>query len=260
MQVGLISPIPELRNFKQDSSFHLVLSHLLNEHFDYASYYGDARLNGHFVVLDNSCHEFGFGNNHELLFEQARIHNFQEVVLPDELFSVSGTTKRTWDAIEWLKEHTEFVPDSLMIVPQGNDVDEFDICLETLLVTLKKAKLLAKITIGISKDFQVWEGGIYRIVEELIYPLLEKGDINDIHLLGWPTKLWELGQIATDFPKIRSTDSAKSFVYAMKNITLQYGVNIPYPHREKNYFESTFTDEQRKIARYNVQVFLNTAS
>jgi hypothetical protein len=77
-----------------------------------------------------------------------------------------------------------------------------------------------------------------------------------VHMLGWGRDLWEIIRIAEEFPWIRSTDSAKPFVYALKNISLNPSEDIPkYPTRSKTYFKRKLTPEQVKIATNNAIMF-----
>ena len=79
----------------------------------------------------------------------------------------------------------------------------------------------------------------------------------DIHALGWPRKLWEL---ATIHSRVRSSDSARPFVYAQNGILLEPGGSIPrYPSRDPRYFWTPITEAQDEYALRNILVYRATA-
>lgn len=272
MKVALIPPVPELDNFGR-GDFHLLLSHL-SKHQEYRRHYFAQRQKGAYLVLDNSAHEFGAGQSAEHLVAQAVYYQAQEVVVPDVLDNCEATIDSAIASLEaWFEGESRSMKDlnpSLMYVPQGKDYDDWRECLVTL-VRLHRHQsrhhaIRRDFVIGISKDYEVWEGGLLRLLENDIYPLVRdhvyRGVKVSVHLLGWGRDLWALNEISRTCPWIRSTDSAKPFVYALSGIELDdsdRSSSPEYPGRPEDYFERTFDIQQARLAHANVGMFRKQA-
>lgn len=259
MQIGLIPPTAELETFCSGRRFHLLLSERLDDPA-YLEFYRREQKNGAALCLDNSAHENGCGNDANKLLEQAITVQASEIVCPDELFSATGTITRTAKALDVFVRRASDIADlkcSLMVVPQGTTHKQFEFCLVTLVKILRKSQehMGFPLVVGLSKDYEMWDGGLYRLIAEHLYPMLGNGAIQGIHCLGWGRQLWKLGRIARDFPLIRSVDSAKPFVFAMSEIALQPGKDVEYPKRPAGYFDLELTRDQRQIAIHNVEIF-----
>lgn len=273
MKAALIPPISALRSFGK-GDFHLLLSHLL-ENKAYWDHYEEQRNRGAYLVLDNSAHENGQGNDPEFLMYQACKIGAQEVVVPDVLFDVNGTIEGALAAHEtWFEKRlspTEIVrTKALMYVPQGNTYIEWQHCLLNLvnihLFTARKYDLSSSLIIGVSKDYETWEGGLLRLVSDDLVPLREslfrQGVRMQVHMLGWGRQLWDLDEIARTHPWIRSTDSAKPFVYAFsgRNLWFFRDTSPPlYPGRSEDYFERKMTTQVTATAHQNVELFRSLA-
>lgn len=263
MRTALIPPIPELVPFGE-GDIHLLLGHLL---FDetYSDHYREQGRRRSYLILDNGAHENRTGMSASRLIARAASLKAHEVVAPDVLFQGQETAIRANKALGvWVsteRDLFDIVSPRVMLVPQGADPRDWKTCLTTLVVTYDRfAKryptLFGPPVIGISKDYEMWEGGIPKLLEERVIPLGY-----DIHLLGWGQDLWTLGEIAHRWPQIRSTDSAKPFVYALNNIILDPHKPPPvYPRRPPDYFHQQLTEEQRWIAHQNVKVFRELAN
>ena len=246
MKVSIIAPTRFLDSLVTDD-YHLVLSYLVREDHEYADFYRRASARGDWTILDNSAHEFGAGEKLEKLWEVACEIRAREVVLPDRLFFGDDTVESSLEALTFFRKH---LPNThLMGVPQGRTFGEYDFCLRRLLG-------MGVDTIGISKDYEVWPGGLLELVERVrkYEPQI------DIHMLGWgrnSTQLFDLG--SNHDLDIRGVDSAKPLVYALAGIPLNPAGHAqpPYPRRLSNFFESTSLDLD--LARYNIQVFKSVA-
>jgi hypothetical protein len=253
-----------------ETGFHLLLSHLL-EHDDYLEFYKWRRTEGDYLVLDNSAHEFGAAQDHELLLRNAKALGAQEVVLPDVLFDRRGTLERTKRMLKWLisPEGWEVYQDSgmprFMLVPQGNDRADWVQCLNQLLLlwdnyTYMTPTPIEEPVVGISKDYDNWRGGLTYLIGHYVAPLRVDRSF-DVHCLGWPNNLWSLAHVHRHFPWVRSTDSAKPFVYAKADILLEPGGDIPkYPRRDENYFTERLELSMWEKAERNVEVFRASAT
>jgi hypothetical protein len=271
MKVGLIPPIAHLDQFGK-GEFHLLLSHLLTDR-RYVKHYQEQRRKGAYIVLDNSAHENKKGENAKILREQACDINAQEVVVPDVLFSSFGTVRAAVSALEcWYeKKDTSMLRlnPTLMYVPQGTERGDWVSCMDELIMLhtymSKKHNIRRDFTLGISKDYETWNGGLLRLIDESILPrrmqIAKTGSKMHVHLLGWGRDLWKLGEIAKKHSWIRSTDSAKPFVYALHNTYLEPENEYPYPGRPADYFIAEFASRPAlHRAQHNCGVFTSYAN
>lgn len=273
MKAALIPPIPMLNEFGH-GSFHLLLSHLCSNQ-TYLDHYQMERARGAYLVLDNSAHEFDIGQRADVLIDQAISLKAQEIVVPDQLDDAEGTIESALSAMEvWFEgdraAEMRALDPALMFVPQGKDEKEWVECFKELLrlqtYVAKNRGARTDFVIGLSKDYEVWDGGLYHLIADYLIPIkysAEKAGVKvHVHLLGWGRNLWELKTLANIFPWIRSTDSAKPFVYGLRGIELiDYLEKDPpkYPKRNKGYFSQYMTTQQRRISRRNVKVFKQLA-
>jgi hypothetical protein len=274
VKAALIPPIHHLDEFG-DGSFHLLLAHLLTSP-RYRAHYKRQRANGAYLVLDNSAHEQGSGQDPATLLKAGFDLDAQEIVVPDVLDDAGATIEFCLSAHEeWFEngaagDMLDVYSPMFMYVPQGNSVADWAECLYSLIriheYCARKYSLRRDIVIGVSKDYDVWPGGLRRLIAEYIVPqrnrLEHHGVKMNVHMLGWSRNLWNLQDIARLHPWIRSTDSAKPFVYAIDKIKLLPFVGLtppPYPKRNKNYFSHKMSRAQRAYARENVWVFRQAA-
>jgi len=239
---------------------HLILSREVYASPFYMLHYKAEVDNGAYVILDNSAHETGRGDPGDVLLQQALLIGAQEIVLPDVLFDARETYRLSRQALRVLAECArQWTHDTLsvMIVPQAAAVSEWMELLVELVelyaeLMSRHPRALPQPVLGISKDyFSAWDGGIRRLIDAGLSLNL------DIHLLGWWWKGWEeLGQIAREYgTSIRSIDSAKPLVYALRGIKLIPGEPLPYVKRPRDFFSRKLTPEQIPIATHNVEVF-----
>lgn len=268
MLAALIPPVPELK-VNPSPGIHLVLSHLL-EYKEYRTYYWNQGQAGDYVIMDNGAHELGMGQTHSELLMRCRSIGANEVVLPDVLFDRRGTVERTKQMLKWIigpgwDEYNETGCPRCMVVPQGTDRSDWAICLKSLLqawdfYARQAPSELAPPVIGVSKDYDDWRGGLPYLVGHYIKPVFDSREC-DVHCLGWPSYLWSIALVARQFPWVRSTDSAKAFVYAKNGILLEPGGPVPsYPRRDPRYFNDPLSRTQRAIAKRNISVFRAAAT
>lgn len=267
MKVALIPPCPFLPIFG-NAQFHLLLAHLFSRS-SYVKHYKKQRLHGAYLILDNSAHEKGEGEDSEILMLRAMDVQAQEVVIPDALEDAEGTVEACLSAHETWYEGSysgmrELDP-TLMYVPQGKNADEWNECFRSLVrihnFCAKRHRLRRDFVLGLSKDYEVWPGGLRELIEKYILPVKRELLLKDIHMhlhmLGWGRNLWMLNEIARDHPWIRSTDSAKPFVYAINGIELRPPEVPEYPKRRWNYFSTTKMDTD--ICATNILAFIQCA-
>lgn len=271
MKTILIPSIPNLEMAK-GRDYHLLLSHLC-EDVEYLKFYVKEKSAGSYLILDNSAHEFQAGEGPQRLLEVAVRLQADEVVVPDYLEDADQTVAKAIDAFRWFagkgREAFEQLDPRLMIVPQGDSFYSWRRCLHHLTEVFYRAQSSApelfrrSPVIGVSKDYEVFDGGLPRLLEKVILPHATSMG-SPIHMLGWGRRLWDLKIVARDFgPFIRTVDSAKPFVYAMANVKLDpHEVETPtYPKRPSDYFtnRSLFTREEMALGYGNIAVFDSVA-
>lgn len=267
MKVALIPPVPELKRFGQ-GDFHLLLTHLF-DNSDYVFHYRLQKQAKAYLVLDNSAHEFKRGLVPERLLAAAWSIQANEMVMPDVLFKGTDTIDAGAKALDWLTDQGmsrfEDLKPRIMLVPQGADRFEYYTCLSGLIwkyqvMTRRYPALFDRPpVIGVSKDYEIWEGGIEKLFADRLERIHNEYQI-DVHLLGWGRELWRLGELADAHPWIRSTDSAKPFVYGSKYIDIDDPTKPPeYPTRDESYFRTPLDSLMRDISDHNVAVFKGLA-
>lgn len=270
MKIALIPPIPMLQYYGL-GRFHLLLTHLM-ENEAYVQHYHQQRHSGAYLVLDNSAHEKGQGEDAASLMGAALKLEAQEVVVPDVLFDGPGTVESCTKAHEvWFEAgHPGMVElnPALMYVPQGQTEEEWHQCMVELIrihiFCALKHDIRRDLVLGISKDYEMWDGGLKRLLKEYVVPIRERlfrvGVHMPVHLLGWGRDLWALAEISKAYPWLRSTDSAKPFVYALHGVQLDKRDPPPkYPGRPDDYFSRKMTKKQMESADWNIRVFAGMA-
>lgn len=265
-RVSPIPPVSELLHSRPLGDFHLVLAHLMNIP-GYAAYYKARGAAGDYLVLDNGAHENGAGLEVSQLMKTAHLLDASEVVMPDALFSAEDTVRRTRTAFMQLKEAPLLARaingpvTALMVVPQGRNFDEWKFCLDELLSLFKtfqrsytdRSSWDPILVVGVSKDYDdIFPRGL---VDALEYLEQYKDDL-EVHCLGWPRNLWKFTETLEQFPRVRSTDSARAYVYAINGVRLDFGKPFPeYPKRPADYFTRSLTSTQRQLAEHNLQQY-----
>lgn len=271
MKTAYIPPIPHLKDFGE-GDFHLILSHLLDDQ-DYREHYKDQRERGAWILLDNSAHEDGHGADAEKLIYQALDIGAQEIVVPDVLddadasLEMSIAALETWNKMKNLKDKIDNL--RFMYVPQGESYERLVYCLDNLVkahvYNSRQQHYRLDFSIGISKDYERFKGGLMRFLDEEIAPLhtafAKNGVDVQVHMLGWGRNLWELSKIAKKHTFLRSTDSAKPFVYGLAGIMLDPSKEPPpYPRRPADYFACEMAPNQAYISNINASIFTAMAA
>lgn len=265
MKAALIPPIPHL-SIARGREFHLCLSHLV-KYPQYSQFYRDESEFGSFVILDNSAHEHTTGEKVSVLFHQAPSVGAKEIVIPDTLFDRDNTVKGLRESLRLItRDHYDEMHQkkySLMMVPQGADEGEYYDCLSQMLEIWEDFKYDLPVqsrnpTIGISKDYEMFDGGLLDLVE---WAFMITQDLHvQFHLLGWGRKLWDLREVARMWgEEIRSTDSAKPIVYTLAGIRLPDDCSYTpeYPKRPGEYFSTNGVIDP-DLLKHNIGVYDKT--
>ena len=263
MRVAIIAPTPELKHctLHRDTRFHLVLSHLLDDQA-YHDYYKECSQRGHYLLLDNGAHENAHGEPIETLMHKAMLLGAHEVAMPDVLEDAERTAERTLEALAWIADNRHLYEEAgcprLMVIPQGSELLEWQLCLSLIVQGVERSGgfLKAPPVVGISKDYDHWEGGIEHLVES-VAPL--HGNGWDVHMLGVPRRVRAVRNIAERYPWVRSTDSAKPYVYALEGLLMFDSPTPQYPGRPKKFFSFEYPRPERKLALLNALNFKRAA-
>ncbi len=256
MDLCVIPPFSHLRQFPQRR--HLVLSHLL-QYKPYRDYYEERRQVGDYLILDNSAHENGLGEGPGKLLLQVQTLMPQEVVVPDCLEDSERTIDLAFQAVDsWYGSggRMQTINPRLMYVPQGESPRLWHSCLEAQLYTHYRAvqRGAQKVcTIGISKDYSMWEGGLRKLLFDARTLLFQ--DWVEVHLLGSGHDFWTAAALGREF-KIRSVDTAKPFVWAMYDLKMypeHFRLPATLPPRPRDYFFQELSEMQLDLAKENVQ-------
>jgi hypothetical protein len=256
MDLCLIPPIPHLRQFPQKR--HLLLSHLLTDS-NYREYYIDRGMKGDFLILDNSAHENGIGEGAEKLLLQALNVGASEIVVPDALENAEKTVYLGEQALRtWRQDiRLKMMRCSLMFVPQGKELTDWKWCLHHLLRLYKEMPgARPGITIGISKDYYNWKGGLATLVQVTLNALKQEDVEAEIHMLGVNHDYWTVGELRAAFPMLRSVDTAKPFVWAREGLIFHSDDKdvrdiSEFPSRPPDYFQRRLTNHELERANRN---------
>ena len=264
IKAAIISPIGLLDTYSapevKGEGYHLMLSNLCH-HSAYIEFYKRCSSYGDFIILDNSAHELGHGESFEAMKATINKVRPSEVVVPDRLFFGEDTVANAEEFIpKFRKEYGTEI--ALMGVPQGRTTEEWDACAQMLIS-------LGVDSIGISKDYEVWSGGLiarFKVINEFSFEY----SLNlPVHMLGWGRDLKQLAEFkeysGNEYTLdneyvgsyIRGTDSAKPLVYAEAGIKLPMSLTAPspvYPKRKVDYFDLKAVDIREDLARHNIEV------
>lgn len=272
MKLALITPIPELDRFATLSKVHLVLP----EHFDddrYLQFYKYRRSVGDYVIMDNGAHEHAGPLPISELMMRAVELGPNEIVLPDVQRDAQATLAATSSALEWLTRNTKAYDAAgrprLHIVPQGTSMDEWSGCRDALFHLTRNflagtsgvVPLPRYPIVGIAKHHEdLITGGITRLVASCrVHPEINK---SQIHLLGWPRRLYAVKEVQQMYPEVRSVDTARPFTFAKMEVPVDRPPDpksARYPERDVEYFTDAIPEDQRFLARANVNWFMEMA-
>jgi len=250
--------------------YHLMLSHNLVDPA-HREFYRQERQRGTYLILDNSAHETKAGERIERLLVQASQVGASEVVLPDTLFDADATIegcRRSLETVETMirvSREIDLRPSlpKFMIVPQGKTPEDLQRCLTEMVAMARlwsdDVEVYNNFTIGISKDYNdLWwpcDNFLLGFLRDHVMPRAQWLNA-EVHLLGWPKPLTILEEISCRFDhRIRSTDSARPFTFAMYGIDLSKDLNAEYPKRPPDFFNQAVPTEFDDLLRTNIRVY-----
>lgn len=212
MKVATILPTAYLEMIRDDD-YHMCLAHLIGNDPVYTDFYKQiGKEDGKYLIMDNGVIE-GDCRPIDEIVRKALSVQADEIILPDVFRDTEATLKSSYDALRYVRGN---FPLRVMVVPQGNSLDEWLGC------------ALAMIDwdidcIGIPKVLVHLAGRDGRL--EALKMLGNRLRGLDIHLLGcWttPLEITTISRAVYDkhILPVRGVDSAIPYMYTKKGILL----------------------------------------
>lgn len=104
------------------------LAHEAQGNEQYCNYLKTQVESGEYVILDNAADELGEGVSGQGLWDLVLEVGPQELILPDVLQDGEKTLKNSFDFYSRFLSNTNFIHNSLMVVPQGKTFEEYMHC------------------------------------------------------------------------------------------------------------------------------------
>ena len=259
MKAVLIAPTAHIGEFEGPVEGSIGMA-LMGQTIDpeYTAAYKRLAELGQYVILDNGVYEKVSYTFHEV-FAMATAMGASEIVMPDDMNQMFQTTIAVRDGLVAYNQHLSRGGDIIrpMYVPHGENPSLYYTCVVQILQLHDMFMPGVPFTLGVSRCYEAFPGGRYRIIENTYDKLRHlRGDF-EVHLLGWGRDLADVPFIAEDFPWVRSVDTAKPFNWAMIYEDLQQLSPLQRePRREIEYFDRTLNSSQRAVAWRNVGAFM----
>lgn len=217
-----ILPQDQLMKINEDP-MHMALAHLVGAkgYEEYTEFYKRMSDEGKYIIMDNGVIE-NAQQDIETILLKAKTIGADEIILPDVFLDSEQTIVRTTAAWDYLNDKR--IEQKFMIVPQGNDVDEYLWCLEKLLQVGIEPH-----SIGIPKVLTKLYGRDARIeVLQRLNEVLPEDCSVELHLLGCHNDALEIKSInilmaQNKIRTVRSVDSALPYVYARADMRMVDG-------------------------------------
>lgn len=205
LKVAEIVPVSCLEETSANQ-YHMCLAHLVSgsdiRSTLYRSFFKCRVKEGKYVLMDN-----GAAENSQLdfdgLLEAYELVHPTEIILPDVLCDGKATIERTCGFYDRFSNHISDY--NLMVVPQGNNFDEWCECARELLYEIPAT------TVGVSKFLEMITND--NTIRVKACEFLKQYDV-EIHLLGCSEgpKIIKEARVVND--KVRGCDSAFTYICA----------------------------------------------
>ncbi len=222
----MILPNPSVENWSPTVGklfgMHLILADKVLADSEYRDNYLERKHAGEYIILDNGAAENGVSLGSEELLEAARLVEADEIVAPDVLEDSQATIEQTESFLSEMAERLRRTKLRIMVVPQGTNGYEWQMCAQTLYGLLESLGLSQRIIIGVPKhmDSKV-TGGRINVLDALIDGW---GAPFKFHLLGSGELLCRDIAGARMLKEIRSLDTSLPAALAQADRSLSYGV------------------------------------
>jgi hypothetical protein len=243
-------PPKHLNDFKNELDYGFVLTHMVLENEDYATFYETL---GKDLLLDNSAYELGEALPAKDIIKAAKRIKLGKghngiVALPDVRNNADKTIKRVVDSLAQYKKALPKL--TFMVVPQGGSPGQVINCAMTLIEKMKEEKVDFMLGIPARYDYTgdnvMSEHNRIGIVEQL----LETTSVtaNQIHLLGLCN-----AQMLTSYSRVpfRSMDTSLPIEQGFRKTLISKHLSekpTKYSWREN----PTMDKDQIEIAKQNI--------
>lgn len=191
------------------SSYQMFLGQWVVKSGEYQTEVERLHKRGDFIILDNGAAEPVEERVPFKMIVNIALNIVDEIALPDELRDGKATIDLTVQASHLVP------PRKRMIVPQGNDWDEWFYCLQRLNDLLAGEYR----TIGIPKHLERLQGGRATALQALALEGFTEN--HDIHLLGvWNDAQTEISRARGAFPGVRGIDTGYPIAAAQAGMNL----------------------------------------
>lgn len=252
-----IPPAPHHVEFMAEQDAQFVLAHLR----DVPGYTAAVKKvrnkvgSPAFTLLDNGAYELGESMPMADILSYAREIQAHELVLPDVLYDGPATARLTAAAMKNLL-FANWIPDRVMIVPQGKTITEWVECLtEQMRAYAQFGSRVTRLTIGVPRHTSSFPGGRYKLLMQYLNGIVQRDSNVLVHLLGWEEDLAAPNKMVQTMPWIRSIDSAKPFRYALDHLVFDLAGCPEYTNPRDKYFNTVMEYTQNLISSINIERF-----
>lgn len=261
MKVCHIVPTSYIEVCNRNSFMHLLIAQEVLNNEKYREAYLDRSLKGDFLIMDNGAFEYGDAASLGDIIKATELVQARELVLPDCYLDGGVTTVRVINALKALMKYKLLEkfkePIYLMAVPQGKTEKEYMKCFSEIL-SIDEIATIGFSYGAIGKSF---EG--YNLPQCLLRPMAIsylnqhfdlKNSGKDFHCLGIGGHPIEINFLKR-FGFIRSVDSSKAFVCAVKGIDITKVLPAHYisPERPADYFDIQVSENIVTLALKNIK-------
>jgi len=256
MKICHIVPADYIEVCNQNSSMHLLISQEVLKNKKYQEKYLERSLKSDFIIMDNGAFEYRTAAPLDEVLKAVELVQASEMVLPDCYFDSKATIERVVDALNDL-ENKSCRPKSLMAVPQGKTEREYMECFSKLL-EVKEIDTIGFSYGAINKAFEFFELPPSLLRPTIISYVNQHFDLRasgkNFHCLGIGGHPHEI-EFLKLFRFIRSVDSSKAFVSAIRNIDIKETLPAKFviPERPEDYFNVKVSDEVLQLALKNIK-------
>lgn len=236
---------------------YFCLAQIYNTNEQYRNFFKQVKQQGGWITLDNGAGDHNLITS-DILLQCVLDLMPNEVIPPDILYNSTQTINELNDFIDKMKSHNLLQKVEIFAVPQGNSIDEWLQCYDTMIdnkfvSTIGMSKLgIPHAFVGQAKNDQLIMESRHLCVDLL---LLTNRINKPLHFLGSGNPNEFAKYIQLDNKLFRSTDSCNSIWSAMNN--LEWNNNqferIVTPH---DYFDRIIQNDQLNIVYENIN-YLN---
>lgn len=219
----VISILPQnYLSYLEKDLFHMCLGHLIDRPGmeEYTEFYASEADKKKYIIMDNGLIE-GEPLPVDELINNALSIGASEIIMPDVLGDKNATLRAIEQAFKIADEIPGFSSLNIMLVPQGETIEEWVDCAGQLICNYSSRKFILGVPKVLCKhNSRGREAALKALVER--YPVARH---YKCHLLGCHESPLEITMLDAEYqretiPQIRSVDSAIAFVFTRAGIKM----------------------------------------